>query len=86
MSEAVIRAELARVAAELGAADVNFTLERPRDAGHGDLSTNLAMLVAKQQRTSLYRIVAEALENELPRIAAKPSPEDRWAHIAADAA
>jgi hypothetical protein len=45
-----------------------------------------AQRVAKRQRTSLYRIVAEALENDLPRIAAKPSPEDRWAHIAADAA
>jgi hypothetical protein len=45
-----------------------------------------AQRVAKQQRTSLYRIVAEALSSELPRIAERPSPEDRWANIAADVA
>lgn len=61
MSEAVIRAELARVAAELGAADVAFTLERPRDAGHGDLSTNLAMLVARAQKTNPRALATELL-------------------------
>jgi hypothetical protein len=45
-----------------------------------------AARVAKQHRTTLYRIVAEALENDLPRIAAKPAPDERWAHIAADVA
>lgn len=45
-----------------------------------------AQRVAKAQRTSLYRIVAEALATDLPRIAAKPRPEDQWAHIASDAA
>lgn len=45
-----------------------------------------AQRVAKQQHTSLYRVVAEALENDLPRIAAKPRPADKWARIAADAA
>ncbi|HWA15542.1 MAG TPA: arginine--tRNA ligase [Gemmatimonadales bacterium] len=62
MSEAVIRAELARVAAELGAGELPFTLERPRDAGHGDLSTNLAMLAAKQQRTNPRALAAQLLE------------------------
>jgi hypothetical protein len=45
-----------------------------------------AQRVAKQQRTSLYRVVAEALETDLPRIAAKPTGEERWARIAADVA
>lgn len=45
-----------------------------------------ARRVAKQQNTSLYRVVVEALETELPRIAAKPAPETRWARIAADVA
>src|SRR5262249_8584019 len=48
MSEAVIRAELARVAAALGApADVPVPLEMPREKSHGDVATNLAMLLAK---------------------------------------
>lgn len=45
-----------------------------------------AQRVARQQRTSLYRVVAEALETDLPRIAAKPTGEARWARIAADGA
>ncbi|HXE58136.1 MAG TPA: arginine--tRNA ligase [Gemmatimonadales bacterium] len=47
-----IRAELARVAAELGGEDVAFVLERPRDAGHGDLATNLAMVLARARKTN----------------------------------
>ena len=52
MSEQQIRAELARVAAALGAPEAAFVLERPRDTGHGDLSTNLAMLLAKSLKTN----------------------------------
>lgn len=57
MSEA-IRTELARVAAVLGAPDTPFVLERPRDTGHGDLATNLAMLVAKTRKSN-PRVVAQ---------------------------
>ena len=46
-----IRAELERVAAGFGADGLEFVLERPRDAGHGDLATNLAMLLARRERT-----------------------------------
>ncbi len=56
----VIRAELARVAAALGADGAAFVLERPKDAGHGDLSTNLAMVLAKPLRTS-PRVLAERI-------------------------
>lgn len=63
MSESEIRAELARVAAALGAPEAAFVLERPRDTGHGDLSTNLAMLLAKPLKTNpralAQRVVAE---------------------------
>jgi arginyl-tRNA synthetase len=45
-----LRGALARYAAEAGAADLEFTLERPRDASHGDLSTNLAMQLARRDR------------------------------------
>ena len=55
-----IRAELERAARTLGAPDMPFVLERPREAGHGDLATNLAMLIAKSRRTN-PRIVAQEL-------------------------
>ncbi len=51
MSQA-IHAELARVARALGDAEVPFVLERPRDTGHGDLATNLAMLLARSRRVN----------------------------------
>jgi arginyl-tRNA synthetase len=42
-----LRAAVVAVAAEIGAAKSEPTLERPRQAGHGDFSTNAAMLLAK---------------------------------------
>jgi len=69
MTDAVITAELRRVARALGdESGVPFVLERPRDAGHGDLATNLALLLARTVRTSprevATRIVAAL---ELPK-------------------
>ncbi len=59
----VLRDELGRIAAVLGAPDVEFTLERPRDPGHGDLATNLAMQLARSLRTRprelAERVIAE---------------------------
>jgi arginyl-tRNA synthetase len=58
-----LRAELARVASRLGADGVEFVLERPRDAGHGDLATNLAMVLARRERANprktAERVLAE---------------------------
>lgn len=51
MSE-TLRRELARIAAALGAPDLEFTLERPRDPSHGDLSTNLAMQLARREQSN----------------------------------
>jgi arginyl-tRNA synthetase len=59
-----LRAELARVASRLGADGVEFVLERPRDAGHGDLATNLAMVLARRERTN-PRKTAERVLDEL---------------------
>src|SRR5688500_9851439 len=43
-----IRAELGRIARELGAPDgTDVILERPREVAHGDWATNLAMLLAR---------------------------------------
>ncbi len=63
MSDA-LHAELVRVARELGAEDVSFVLERPREASHGDLATNLAMLLAKQLKSN-PRALAEQIVSRL---------------------
>ena len=56
----LLRAELARVAADLGGGEVAFSLDRPRDPAHGDFATNLAMLLGKAQRTN-PRALAERI-------------------------
>jgi arginyl-tRNA synthetase len=61
VSEA-LRAELSRVAARLGADGVEFVLERPRDAGHGDLATNLAMVLARKERGNPRKTAERVLE------------------------
>jgi arginyl-tRNA synthetase len=62
-----IRAELSRVASRLGADGVEFVLERPRDAGHGDLATNLAMVLARRERANPRKIAERVLEElQLP--------------------
>jgi arginyl-tRNA synthetase len=61
----VIRAELARVAAKLGSkGDVPIELETPREKAHGDVSTNLALLLAKPLKSS-PRKIAEQIVAEL---------------------
>ncbi|HET8624122.1 MAG TPA: arginine--tRNA ligase [Gemmatimonadales bacterium] len=67
MSDAVLRAELARVAAVLGGDGIEFVLERPRDVGHGDLATNLALVLAKPQKAKPRDVAARVLaELRLP--------------------
>jgi arginyl-tRNA synthetase len=43
----VLRAALAQAAAKLGAPAAEIVLERPKDAAHGDVATNLALTLAK---------------------------------------
>jgi arginyl-tRNA synthetase len=57
-----LRAELSRVAARLGADGLDFVLERPRDAGHGDLATNLALLLARRERANPRKTAERILE------------------------
>jgi arginyl-tRNA synthetase len=59
-----LRDVLTAAAAAFGGADVEFTIERPRDPAHGDLSTNLAMQLAKRERTN-PRALAERLVADL---------------------
>jgi arginyl-tRNA synthetase len=57
-----LRAELSRVASRLGADGLEFVLERPRDAGHGDLATNLAMVLARRERANPRKTAERVLE------------------------
>jgi len=63
-----LRAAVARaasaVAGDDGHADGRITLERPKQAGHGDYSTNAAMILAKAVKAP-PREVAERLASEL---------------------
>jgi arginyl-tRNA synthetase len=43
-----IRAALAAAAARLGVSEVEVAIERPRDSSHGDVATNLALVLAKK--------------------------------------
>ncbi len=49
------------MAERLGHAGADFVLERPRDAGHGDLATNLAMVLAKRERSNPRAVAARVL-------------------------
>jgi arginyl-tRNA synthetase len=60
VSQAIL-AELGRVAERLGAGDLPFVLERPRDQGHGDLATNLAMVVARVRKQNPRKVAEEVL-------------------------
>jgi arginyl-tRNA synthetase len=60
----VIRAELDRMAATLGAPGLEYIIERPRDAGHGDLASNFAMVLAKLQKTN-PRKLAEQVKHQM---------------------
>ena len=59
-----LRVALHRGAGRLGVPDADFVVERPRDAGHGDFATNLAMIVARSRRVN-PRAVAQELLNVL---------------------
>ena len=54
-----LRIELTRIATELGAPDTTFILERPRDDGHGDWATNLALALAKPLKRKPRELAAE---------------------------
>ncbi len=63
----VLRAALRSAAARLGAPHADFVLERPRDAGHGDFATNLAMVVARERRVNPRGVAQELIDVlELP--------------------
>ena len=80
MSDA-LRAELARVASRLGGDGVEFVLERPRDAGHGDLATNLAMVLAKRERANPAEDRRAGPRGAAPLARARGQDRDRRAGV-----
>ncbi|HEX5004815.1 MAG TPA: arginine--tRNA ligase [Gemmatimonadales bacterium] len=58
----VLREALGRVAVELGANGAEFVLERPKESGHGDLATNLAMVLARVQKSPPRAVAARILD------------------------
>jgi arginyl-tRNA synthetase len=57
-----LRGALARAAAELGAPGVDFVVERPREGTHGDLATNIALVLARPLRRAPRDVAQELLE------------------------
>ena len=53
---------LREAAAELGAADARFRLDRPREASHGDLASNIALALAGRLRRSPREIAGDLKE------------------------
>ncbi len=64
----LLRAALASVAPGHSVALAEIHLERPRDASHGDFSSNLALQIAKSLKEN-PRKIAERIVHELPRSA-----------------
>jgi arginyl-tRNA synthetase len=56
-----LRRALADAAERLGHGGIEFVLERPRDAGHGDIATNLAMVLARLQKANPRKVAEQVL-------------------------
>ena len=56
-----LRSALAAAAERLGHGGTEFVLERPRDAGHGDIATNLAMVMARREKANPRRMAEQLL-------------------------
>ena len=56
-----LRDALASAAGRLGHEGAEFVLERPRDAGHGDIATNLAMVMARRDRSNPRKMAEQLL-------------------------
>ena len=59
MSHEAIRDALETVLAELGFGSADIQLERPREASHGDVMTNVALTLARRLRRAPLDIAAE---------------------------
>ncbi|MDX1646032.1 MAG: arginine--tRNA ligase [Longimicrobiales bacterium] len=64
MAEEAIRSGIAQVLGEMGVADVEIHLERPRDPTHGDLATNVALTLSRALERP-PRAIAEEIATRL---------------------
>ena len=62
MAQEEIRSALVAVLTDMGAVPGEIRLERPREASHGDLSTNVAMAIARQLGRPPRQIAEEIAE------------------------
>lgn len=62
MTESRLLRQLERVARELGDSDVQVRLERPRNPEHGDLTTNLALVLAGRTGRPPREVAREILD------------------------
>ena len=63
-----LRDLLTRVAATFDPEPIEFAVERPRDLSHGDLSTNVAMQLAKRLRTKPRDLASKFVEVMTPQL------------------
>lgn len=69
MSHEAIRSALGNVLAEMGVAEAEIQLERPRDPSHGDVATNVALTLARDLGRS-PREIAEEIAGKLDLVGA----------------
>jgi arginyl-tRNA synthetase len=66
MAEDRVRALVAKALRDMGVGDPSVHLERPRDPGHGDLASNVAMTLARTLKRA-PREIAEEIASRIPR-------------------
>ena len=67
-AEERLRDALFRVAVELGVGDITIELERPRERDHGDLSSNLAMQMARKLKQKPRDVAKQVVDHlDLPQ-------------------
>jgi arginyl-tRNA synthetase len=60
--KAKIYSILEKVVGEMGVHDSNFSVERPKDDSHGDFSSNIAMVLAKNLKKNPLELAKEIVE------------------------
>jgi arginyl-tRNA synthetase len=66
MAEDRVRALVEKALRDMGVGDPSVHLERPRDPGHGDLASNVAMTLARTLKRA-PREIAEEIASRIPR-------------------
>src|ERR1035437_344969 len=53
---------LEKIASEMGINDLNFSVEKPKDATHGDLAANVALALAKNLKKNPLELAQEIIK------------------------